>query len=261
LIMKKIMVVITAAAVASGLAGQPVLAQNYGRDQYQPPDQYQNQNQQNQYQNQNQQTQFDSGYRTGYRAGYDAARNRSRYNDRAPQFNSGGNSYQGNNSGGGNRDQQWRQEYSRSYTYNDDAYYQQCRTSADPAGIIAGALIGGLLGNSVSRGSGRGGATAAGVIIGGALGAGLTSHLNCQDRSYAYKTYYDGFNSGRAHSDWQWDNPNSGDYGDFRVGDYYNDRAGFRCASFDQQIYVNGRPEVGNGHACQQPDGTWAIVS
>jgi hypothetical protein len=156
------MVAITAAAVASGLVRQPVLAQNYGRDQYQPRDQYQNQNQQNQYQNQNQQTQFDSGYRAGYRAGYDTARRRGRYNDQAPQFNSSGNSYQGNNSGGGNRDQQWRQEYSRSYTYNDDSYYQQCRTSADPAGIIAGALIGGLLGNSVSRGSARGGATAAG---------------------------------------------------------------------------------------------------
>jgi hypothetical protein len=46
------------------------------------------------------------------------------------------------------RDQVWRQHYSRMYTYDDDVYYQECRTSADPAGIIAGALIGGLLGNA-----------------------------------------------------------------------------------------------------------------
>jgi surface antigen len=101
----------------------------------------------------------------------------------------------------------------------------------------------------------------AGVIIGGALGGAMTSHMDCQDRSYAYKTYYDGFNSGRPNSNWQWDNPGDGDYGDFRVGDYYTDPGGFRCATFTQQIYVRGQPEVASGHACQQPDGAWAIVN
>ena len=37
-------------------------------------------------------------------------------------------------------DQRWRQSYSQTYTYNDDSYYQQCRNSPDPAGVIVGAL-------------------------------------------------------------------------------------------------------------------------
>jgi len=39
-----------------------------------------------------------------------------------------------------------------------------------------------------------------------------------------------------------------------------NDPDGFRCANFNQQIYINGSPQVSTGRACQQPDGTWAIV-
>jgi surface antigen len=130
----------------------------------------------------------------------------------------------------------------------------------DPAGVIAGALIGGILGNVVGRGGGRGGATVAGVIVGGALGAALTSNLDCEDRSYAYKTYYDGFNAGRPNAMYQWRNPRNGHYGEFRVGDYFNDPDGFRCANYTQRIYIDNRPQAATGRACQQPDGTWAII-
>ena len=130
----------------------------------------------------------------------------------------------------------------------------------DPAGVIAGALIGGLLGNSVTRGGCKGGATVAGVIAGGAIGAALTKSLDCNDRSYAYKTYYQGFTSGRPNSAYEWRNPDNGHYGNFRVGDYYNDPDGFHCANYTQQIFINGRPQATSGRACQQPDGTWAIV-
>ncbi len=69
----------------------------------------------------------------------------------------------------------------------------------DPAGILAGGLIGGLLGNAAGHGHNRTGTTFAGVnIFGGAIGAALTSNMECEDRSYAYRTYYDGFNAGRG---------------------------------------------------------------
>ncbi len=238
--MKKTLSVITAVAITAGLTVQPVSAQSgYG----------------------NQAGRYEDGYRAGYRAGYDTARHRGRYNDQPPQagYYNGPPPQPGYDNSDPN--QRWRQRYSRSYTYNDDSYYRECRNQPDPGGVLAGALIGGLLGNAAGRGGGRGGATVAGVIIGGALGAGLTNHLQCEDRSYAYQTYYNGFNSGRPHSDWQWENPNSGNYGDFRLGDYYNDQDGFRCATFTQQVWVNDRPEIANGHACQQPDGTWTIVN
>jgi len=159
------------------------------------------------------------------------------------------------------RDQMWRQRYAGTSTYNDDAYYRDCRSAPDPAGIFAGAVIGGLLGNAIGRGDGRGGATVAGVIAGGAVGAALTNNLSCEDRSYAYKTYADGFNSGRPNSTYKWQNPHDDHRGEFRVGTYYNDPAGFRCANYTQSIYVQGRPQQASGKACRQPDGTWAIIS
>ena len=155
----------------------------------------------------------------------------------------------------------WNQAYAGPYTYRDDSFYQECRNSVDPAGVIGGALIGGLLGNTLGRGSGRAGATVAGVVVGGGVGAALTHNLDCDDRSYAYRTYYDGFNAGRPDSRYTWRNPQSGHRGDFYVRDYYNDRYGFRCANYRQTIWINGRPQEATGRACRQPDGTWAMVS
>ena len=195
---------------------------------------------------------YPGGYRDGYRRGYDSARGQGRYDDRAPDFY--------DPAAYGASRQRWRERYQREYTYQDDIYYRECRTKVDPAGVIAGALIGGLLGNALGSGRSRGGATIAGVVAGGALGAVLTKGMDCEDQSYAYKTYYDGFNAGRTNVPYQWRNPRSGHYGEMRVLDYANDRGGFRCANFTQEIFVQGRPQAARGRACQQPDGTWAIV-
>jgi surface antigen len=202
---------------------------------------------------------YRDAYRDGYRAGYDDGRANRRFDERyGPPPGPPGPPPRISND---EREGRWRQRYARVYTYNDDSFYQECRTSVDPAGVIAGALIGGLLGNAVSRGGGRTGGTVAGVVVGGALGAALTRNMDCADRSYAYKTYYDGFNAGRANALYEWRNPNNGHRGEFRVADYYNDPDGFRCANYTQQIFINGQPQAASGRACQQPDGTWAIVN
>jgi surface antigen len=240
-----------AAATMSGSTAQPAMAQ-YGnqQNQYQDrngPEQYQDRGgPQDQFRGRGQQRQVDDAYRAGYRAGYDTARARRRFDDRPVALV--------------DPNERWRQRYSQSYSYNDDTYYRNCRTTADPAGIIAGALIGGLVGNSVGQNGNRGGATVAGVIVGGALGAAMTRNLDCEDQSYAYKTYYDGFNSGRPNTAYEWRNPRNGHYGNFRVVSYNNDPSGFRCANYSQQIFIQGRPQTTTGVACQQPDGTWAIV-
>ncbi len=160
-----------------------------------------------------------------------------------------------------NADARWSQRYSRTYSYNDDVYYQECRTGPDPAGVIAGALIGGLIGNAVGGRGNRTGPTIAGVVVGGAMGAALTNNMDCEDRSYAYRTYYDGFNSGRAGSRYDWRNPDNGHRGELRVDRYYNDPDGFRCADFTQTVYIDGRPRETRGTACRQPDGSWAVVN
>ncbi len=242
---KKSLAVLTAASLLAGVAAQSAMAQsnmngrgNSGASSY------------------------DDGYRDGYRRGWDDHRTKAQFNDRAPPGGYG-QSYQPGASDPRMSDdpgQRWQRQYQRQYTYQDDVYYRECRTKVDPGGVIAGALIGGLLGNALGRGGGRGGATIAGVVVGGALGAALTRDMDCEDRSYAYNTYYDGFNAGRTGVPYQWRNPRNGHYGEFRVNDYYNDQVGFRCANFSQQIFINGRPQAATGRACQQPDGTWAVI-
>jgi surface antigen len=164
-------------------------------------------------------------------------------------------------------------QYSNQYSYRDDPYYNQCRNTVDPAGVIAGALIGGLLGNAIGNsggrgygrgrrgGGGNGGAVIAGVVLGGVAGAALTSRMTCEDQSYAYRTYYDGLNSRRPNSRHAWTNPRSGNRGDFYVGDYYGGPGGYECANYSQSIWIDGRPEEATGRACRQPDGTWAIAN
>ena len=198
---------------------------------------------------------YKEAYRQAYRQGYRDARANRRFDDNDYSYGYGND----DDFRGDPRFDRWRTRYTRTYTYTDDTFYQDCRTSVDPAGVIAGALIGGLLGNAI--GDGRGAPTVAGVVVGGAVGAALTRDMNCEDRSFAYKSYYDGFNAGRPNATYQWRNPRSGNYGNFRVADYYNDPDGFRCANYTQQIFINGRPQAASGRACQQPDGTWAIVS
>lgn len=207
---------------------------------------------------------YRNGYRDGYRAGYEAARHGQEYDDQAGYRDNDEDSseYHGSDDSGayGDRDNAWRRRYTRSYSYNDDSYYRECRNETDPAGVIAGALIGGLLGNAVGRGGGRAGATVAGVVVGGVAGAALTNHVECEDRSYVYRSYYDGFNGGREDRAYPWRNPGNGDHGEVRVEHYYTDPDGFRCVKFTQATNINGDRSVRRGTACQEPDGTWAVV-
>lgn len=206
---------------------------------------------------------YQNGYRDGYRAGYNDARYGRHYDDRAGYRDNGedreeeGRGYYGAH---GDRDDAWRRRYARSYSYNDDSYYRECRNEPDPAGIIAGALIGGLIGNAVGRGGARAGATVAGVVVGGVAGAALTSHVECEDRSYIYRSYYDGFNGGREDRAYPWRNPGNGHHGEVRVEHYYTDPDGFRCVHFTQSVNIDGDRSVRRGTACQEPDGTWAVV-
>jgi len=152
----------------------------------------------------------------------------------------------------------WRDRYHRQYTASNDPFYSECRNKTDPAGLIIGAVLGGLLGNVASNNSTGG--TAAGVFAGGAIGAMLTTKLDCEDRAYAYRTYSDGFNSGRTNVKYEWRNPKNDRRGEFQVRNYYDDPDGFRCANYTQTIYVGGRPQEATGRACRQPDGAWAMI-
>jgi surface antigen len=156
------------------------------------------------------------------------------------------------------RDYRWRQRYARRYTYTDDLYYRECRNRPDPAGILIGGIIGGLLGHAIDRD--EPGAVFAGIIIGSVAGAALTRDLDCDDRGYAYRTYYSAFNGGRPGYPYYWNNPHNRHRGEFRVRSYYNDPYGFRCANYTHTAWIPGRRSA-SGRACRQPDGAWVFVN
>jgi Ni/Co efflux regulator RcnB/surface antigen len=158
------------------------------------------------------------------------------------------------------REELWRQRYSRAYALEDDPAYRECRNGPDPAGVLAGAVLGGVIGNVAGSRGNRGLPTVAGVIAGGAIGAALTNKMDCEDRSYAYRTYAEGFNGGRPNAYYDWRNPRNDHRGRMHVLDYYNDEDGFRCAVYAHEVTIGGRPEQARGRACQQPDGAWAII-
>ena len=235
---KKSLAVATAVLLASAMAIEPAFAQdgNHTNDN----DRY---NQDQQQYNQNQQ-QYDQ-----QRGQYDQQRNQ--YDQQRDQYD---------------RDQspnRGREDYDHNYRADQDAYSRDCgqqRANNQVGGLIVGAIAGGLLGSTVAHGPARGSGTAIGAILGGALGANIGGNLSCEDRGYVYHTYYDGFERGRTNVTYRWRNPQSGNYGEFVVRDYYQDRDGFRCAHYTQTIYIHGRPVPARGEACRQGDGNWAVI-
>jgi surface antigen len=156
------------------------------------------------------------------------------------------------------RDAYWRQSYTRTYSYNDDIYYRECRSRPDPVGVLLGGLIGGLLGHAADNNNA--GATVAGIIIGGVAGAALTNDMDCGDRNYSYRAYYDALNGGRAGVVHRWRNPSNNHHGDFLVRSYYSDAHGFQCANYRHTAYLD-RQRQANGRACRQPDGAWVFLN
>jgi surface antigen len=237
-------------AVLAMLAGGAWAASAPG---YSGQNQYQNQNPrgggraQQQF-NQGYEEGYDEGYAAGYRRGYDDARANRRFNDRVvrdtePQADPRA---------------LWAARYQRLFTYNDDIFYRECRNQqADPGGVIANALIGGLLGQQAAQGRQ---ASDPGVIVAGAGGANLLRDLNCEDRSYAYKAYYDALNGDGVNRSYEWRNVRTGRRGVFVVERFAEDPDGFRCAYFAQTIFYQGRTNVVRGRACQQPDQFWTVV-
>jgi surface antigen len=127
-------------------------------------------------------------------------------------------------------------------------------------GTAGGAVIGGILGSKVGKGNGQLWATGIGVLLGGLVGSEVGRSLDKADIAYANKA------NSRAHSaplgeEISWNNPDSGNYGSVTPVRDGKDTGGRYCREYQQTIYVGGQQETGYGIACQQPDGSWEIVS
>lgn len=137
--------------------------------------------------------------------------------------------------------------------YYDADRDPDCRRSGSAAGTVAGAVGGGLIGGVASHGNGL--AIAGGAILGGLVGNALTSEVDCNDRRYAYDSYYRGLN-GNIGVRVDWRNDAYGDYGYFTPIREYN-RGGFVCRDFRTTTFRHGREVTREGRACRRTDGQW----
>ncbi len=134
------------------------------------------------------------------------------------------------------------------------------RGEKETLGGLGGAVAGGLLGSQIGSGSGKSVAIGAGVLLGALMGSEIGRSLDAADR-YALEGA-----SSRAHSapigeTVTWNNPDSGNYGSITpTRDGYS-TSGRYCREYQQTVVVGGQQESAYGTACQQPDGSWQIVS
>lgn len=127
-------------------------------------------------------------------------------------------------------------------------------------GGVSGAALGGLAGSQIGSGSGRLWATGAGVLIGALVGSEIGSSLDKADRAMATQANQRAL-SAPIGEPISWNNPDSGNYGTVTPVRDGRSASGAYCREYQQTIYVGGQQETGYGTACQQPDGTWKIVS
>ncbi len=138
-----------------------------------------------------------------------------------------------------------------------------CTTSTGAkqnVGAVGGAVAGGLLGSQFGKGDGRLIMTGVGTLLGALAGSEVGASLDRADRLALDQ------NTQRAYSaplnqPIVWNNPNNGNSVVVTPTRDGRTPSGSYCREFQQTITVGGRREEAFGTACQQPDGSWKIVS
>ena len=128
-------------------------------------------------------------------------------------------------------------------------------------GTILGGVGGAVAGAQFGSGSGQLATTAIGTLLGAYLGSEVGSSLDRADQLAADQA------TQRAHAapigqPIAWNNPDSGNSGTVTpVRDGTNEQTGAYCREYQTTVTVGGKTEDAFGTACQQPDGSWKIVS
>ena len=134
------------------------------------------------------------------------------------------------------------------------------RGNKELIGGASGAVIGGILGSKVGGGSGQRWATGAGVLIGALIGSDIGASLDAADRAAMGQAQTQAYDApvGETIS---WNNPDSGNSGSYTPTKDGYSSSGRYCREYTQEIIIGGQREQGVGTACQNPDGSWEIIS
>lgn len=127
-------------------------------------------------------------------------------------------------------------------------------------GTLLGAVGGGILGAQIGSGTGQIAATIGGTILGGLLGGYLGQGLDERDKLLAERNAQDSLENAPIGSTSEWENPETGRYGDFTVERTYAE-AGGPCREYTSTVTIDGERRKAFGQACRHNDGSWEIVS
>ena len=133
------------------------------------------------------------------------------------------------------------------------AMADDCHDHDHATGTVLGAIAGGLIGSAASHGNA--GAVVGGALIGGFAGNAISRDIDCDDRDYASRAYYDSFD-GEVGERYEWHGHGHGYVISNR--EYWSD--GYLCRDFTQVVWRKDREYSRDGTACRR-HGEWEIES
>ncbi|MGD1954962.1 MAG: RT0821/Lpp0805 family surface protein [Sphingomonadales bacterium] len=129
----------------------------------------------------------------------------------------------------------------------------------ETVGTLFGAALGGWVGSKIDNdGFGGAAAIATGTVVGGLVGGSIGRSMDDVDRLKLAQAQQAAVFTNQQQ---QWYNPNTGNYGTVTPSQQFQTASGQYCREYQQTIVVAGQQQQGYGRACQQPDGSWRIVS
>jgi len=125
---------------------------------------------------------------------------------------------------------------------------------------LVGAGLGGLLGSQFGSGGGQLAATALGTLAGAAIGSSIGKRMDDVDRIKMREAEQRAYGAPIGETI-IWNNPDTGHRGTVTPVRDGRRNDGSYCREFQSEIIIGGQRERGYGQACQQPDGSWKIMS
>ncbi len=136
-----------------------------------------------------------------------------------------------------------------------------CTEGHNEAGAtMTGAALGGLVGSQFGRGGGNIAAIGIGALAGAAIGNSIGKRMDDADRARMREAEQRAYGA-PLNQTIIWNNPDNGHSGTITPVRDGRRQSGEYCREFQSEINVGGQNQKGYGTACQQPDGSWKIVS
>lgn len=133
-------------------------------------------------------------------------------------------------------------------------------TGEKQTGLLGGAAAGESAGSQAGSGAGEVIATGPGALAGALLGSEVGRSLDRADQAQL-SAAFDKATTARIGQSVNWNNPESGNRGAVTPVREGHTNSGRLCREYKATVQVDGRSEEGIGTACQNPDGTWQLVS